>query len=201
MIRTISKAGLAVTTAAIVCSFAGGIAARADDTTVITRHRDANGNIYTTRRHFDDNGNRVYNDNGTRVYRHVIQRGDRNINVIVDRKTIDFQGPGPIMVDQRVMVPVRGVFEQMDGYVNWNADEQSVHGSSPGGHRFKITIGSNNAMVNGQERTLDTPPILQDGTTYVPLRFASEALGARVNWHPDTNTVSITTRTDVNDNN
>jgi len=161
----------------------------ADDTTVITRHRDANGNTYTTRRTFDENGNRVY--------RHIHMRGDQNINVIVDRKTIDFQGPGPIMVDNRVMVPVRGVFEQMDGYVNWNPDEQSVHGSRPGGHRFKITIGSNTAMVNGQEKTLDTPPLLQDGTTFVPLRFASEALGARVNWHPETDTVSITTRTDV----
>lgn len=184
MIRTISKVGIAVGTAAIICGFAAITPVKAQDesTTIITRHHHMM-------------------DGDTVIHRHVVMPGDRDIHVIVDRKTIDFQGPGPIMVDEHVLVPVRGVFEQMNGYVNWNADDQSVHGSRPGGHRFKITIGSNTAMVNGEQQTLDTPPLLQDGTTYVPLRFASEALGAHVRWHADTNTVSITTRTDVDDNN
>lgn len=51
-------------------------------------------------------------------------------------------------------------------------------------------------MVNGQQETIDTPPILRDGTTYIPLRFASEALGASVHWRPDTNTVWISTHGD-----
>ena len=202
MIRSISKAGLAAS-AVVICGLGTVVAAKADDVTVIRHHRDANGNDYVTRRTYQDqNGNgdvtrRTYQDQNGRVYRHVNIPADRGIRVIVDRKTIDFQGPGPIMEGDRVMVPVRGVFEQMDGYVNWNADDQSVHGSRPGGHRFRIAIGSNTAFVNGQQQTLDTPPELRDGTTYVPLRFASEALGASVRWHPDTNTVSITTRTDV----
>ena len=179
MIRTISKVGLAAGAAAIICGFAANSPVKADDT--------YNTTTVITHRHHNMNGDNV-------IHRHVIMPGDRDIHVIVDRKTIEFNGPGPIMVDNRVMVPVRGVFENMDGYVNWNADEQSVHGSRPGGHTFKITIDSNTAMVNGEQRTLDTPPILRDGTTYVPLRFASEALGAHVNWHPDDNSVSITTR-------
>lgn len=133
------------------------------------------------------------------IYRHMRVSDDQGIRVMVNRQVVDFNGPGPIMVGDHVFVPVRGVFEQMSGYVQWHADDQVIHGFRPGGHEFRIQIGSNSATVNGVDETLDTPPILRDGTTYVPLRFASEALGAHVRWHPDTNTVAIWTNGDDND--
>ena len=40
-------------------------------------------------------------------------------------------------------------------------------------------------------RTFDAPPRIENGTTYVPLRFVSEALGAQVAWQSDTRTVVI----------
>lgn len=119
-----------------------------------------------------------------------------DIRVMVNRQEIDFNGPGPIMVaGDHVMVPIRGVFEQMGGDVQWHQDSQEIMGASPG-HMFQIRVGSNNGIVNGSQVDLPTAPLLIGGTTYVPLRFASEALGARVGWNSDNNTVWISTGED-----
>ena len=137
----------------------------------------------------------VYNPSSSSArYNHVrIPDAGHAIRVVINRQQVDFNGPGPIMVDgSHVFVPIRGVFEQMGGLVTWHPDHQSVHGTSPG-HEFRLTVGSPEAWVNGVQQTMPSAPMLMDGTTYVPLRFASEALGARVHWHEDTNTVTIHT--------
>ena len=114
-----------------------------------------------------------------------------HIHVIIDGSPVDFNGPGPIMMGGGyVFVPIRGVFEQMGGDVQWHEDSQVIEGVKPG-HMFRIRVGSTDALVNGQNTTLPAPPQLIGGTTYVPLRFASESLGAHVRWDPDRNTVFI----------
>jgi len=119
--------------------------------------------------------------------------GDR-IRVVMDGAPVDFNGPGPIMMNGGyVFVPIRGVFEQMGGDVQWDEATQTIEGARPG-HMFRIRVGSTNATVNGEQTTLPAPPELIGGTTYVPLRFASESLGARVRWDQDRNTVFIRSR-------
>ena len=131
-------------------------------TTVITHHRNAEGGV-------------------TKV-----------IHVYVNQQPVDFSGPGPVMVDGAVMVPVRGVFENMGGQVQWMPQAKVVEGARPG-HMFRLRLGSDQAMVDGFQHTLSTPPQLIDATTYIPLRFASEALGAHVDWRSPDRTVIITT--------
>ncbi|MCL6611175.1 MAG: copper amine oxidase N-terminal domain-containing protein [Peptococcaceae bacterium] len=48
-------------------------------------------------------------------------------------------------------------------------------------------------LLNGQEQNLTSPPVIINGRTYVPLRFVSESLGAKVNWDEDNFTVNIET--------
>ncbi|MCL4439707.1 MAG: copper amine oxidase N-terminal domain-containing protein, partial [Firmicutes bacterium] len=48
-------------------------------------------------------------------------------------------------------------------------------------------------MVNGQLKEPTSPVIIIDGRTYVPLRFVSESLGAKVDWDDVTGTVKIIT--------
>ena len=45
-----------------------------------------------------------------------------------------------------------------------------------------ITIGSETAIVNGEEVLLDSPVFLENGRTYTPIRFVAERLGADVEW-------------------
>jgi len=41
-------------------------------------------------------------------------------------------------------------------------------------------------IVNGVEVFFDQPPIIENGSTLVPLRAIFEALGAKVDWNPST---------------
>ena len=59
-----------------------------------------------------------------------------------------------------------------------------------------LEINNNFALVNGDVSKIDKMntsivPFVQDGRTYLPIRFISEALGADVLWDADTNTVNI----------
>jgi hypothetical protein len=56
----------------------------------------------------------------------------------------------------------------------------------------KLCIGQNQALVNGEPKTLDVPPMLHQGRTMVPLRFIAEALGADVQWDPAEQKITIT---------
>jgi hypothetical protein len=47
-----------------------------------------------------------------------------------------------------------------------------------------LTIGDALAYINGQRHQLDSPPMIKNGRTFVPLRFIGEAFGAEVKWIP-----------------
>src|SRR6185503_19898064 len=55
-----------------------------------------------------------------------------------------------------------------------------------------MVIGQRRAKINGQAYTLDQPPMLYHGATFVPLRFVGEALGSQVRWASRDNTIFIT---------
>lgn len=46
-------------------------------------------------------------------------------------------------------------------------------------------------FVNGQEITPDVPPEVVNGRTMVPVRWVAEALGAKVDWDPISQTVKV----------
>lgn len=55
----------------------------------------------------------------------------------------------------------------------------------------QLGIGQKQALVNGESKTLDVPPMLYEGRTMVPLRFIAEALGADVWWNPAEQGITI----------
>lgn len=116
------------------------------------------------------------------------------IAISVNGEDVPFHGPAPMMSQRgdAVLVPLRGVFERLGGQVQWEPSTRVITGARPG-HQFRIRVGTSEALVDGQKRMLTAPPQVMDGTTYVPLRFASEALGAKVTWQPDIHTVAIET--------
>lgn len=56
-----------------------------------------------------------------------------------------------------------------------------------------MQLGSRTARVNGQAVTLEQAPSIYKGNTMVPLRFVSEALGAKVNYNAGTRSIAIAT--------
>ncbi|WP_172254375.1 copper amine oxidase N-terminal domain-containing protein [Saccharibacillus deserti] len=55
----------------------------------------------------------------------------------------------------------------------------------------KMQIGSPNLTLNGKTTKMDTMPRVWDNTTYVPLRFLSEGIGAQVKWNKKANEVTV----------
>ena len=112
------------------------------------------------------------------------------ITISVDGKPIAFDGPGPRRKLGRVLVPMRGIFERMGAHVKWDDDSQTVF-ANRNDTRVELVIGSNNATVNGSAVLMDVPAQLIDGSTFVPLRFLSESLGARVDFDGPSRSINI----------
>ncbi|MBQ7794742.1 MAG: hypothetical protein IJ366_09545 [Clostridia bacterium] len=55
-----------------------------------------------------------------------------------------------------------------------------------------MTIGSSEAVIDGNTTTLDVPPQIVNERTLVPVRFIAESLDCNVFWEPNTYTVTIT---------
>ncbi len=116
---------------------------------------------------------------------------DQNgITVTVNGNPVQFRGEGPIMSQDRVFVPLRGVFQRMGAHVDWDPSTQTVS-ADRGQTHVRLTIGLRSASINGEPTNLDLPPQVIDGVTMVPLRFVSEALGANVDWDAQDQTVMI----------
>ncbi|MCL2366857.1 MAG: copper amine oxidase N-terminal domain-containing protein [Oscillospiraceae bacterium] len=113
------------------------------------------------------------------------------ISVYLDGTLLTFDVP-PMLVDGRVLVPLRTIFEALGAEVDWDEATRTVT-ATRAGTTVSLTISSTTARVNGQPVTLDVPAMTVDGRTLVPLRFVGESLNAGVNWNPETRTVTITT--------
>lgn len=114
----------------------------------------------------------------------------QTIRVLVDGSPVLFDQP-PVSIGGRVLVPLRGVFERLGAFVQWDPRTNSVT-ATRGSTNVQLQIGSTRAFVNGRVVVLDVPPMIIQGRTLVPLRFVSEAMGARVDWDAATRTVFIT---------
>jgi hypothetical protein len=90
------------------------------------------------------------------------------------------------------MVPMRSIFEALGASVQWTESTQTVM-ATRSATNVQLTIGQQAAQVNGRTIGLDVPAMIYGGSTMVPLRFVSEALGADVRWSEATQTVSMFT--------
>jgi len=61
----------------------------------------------------------------------------------------------------------------------------------PARQRIVLSLGSKSAQVGSKPYQLDVAPIALNGTTYLPLRFVTETMGAQVNWEPTLKRVSV----------
>jgi hypothetical protein len=111
------------------------------------------------------------------------------VGVTVNGQAITLSPP-PIERAGRVFVPLRGVFQQLGASVVY---EGGVINATGNGNTISLHIGSTQATVNGNAQALDVAPFIVGASTYVPLRFVSQALGAGVNYDGTNQIVALTT--------
>jgi len=135
---------------------------------------------------------------------------ETNITVMVNGEPLTFD-QSPIMQNDRVLVPIRKVFEtinadvyfdigqNMDGTnfpiitaIKGNTRVTLYEDSSDGWIMKKGKLTDNGDLRNDNEIQIYTQPILLNGRTLVPVRAITEAFGANVDWDGNTQTVVIT---------
>lgn len=114
------------------------------------------------------------------------------IHVVLNGTPLTFAGTPPQQIKGAALVPMRGIFEALGATVRFDKATQTVYGQK-GATAIVLPVGALTATVNGKSQSLPLPAQLVGGTTLVPLRFISEALGASVGWNPASSTVTIQT--------
>ncbi len=131
---------------------------------------------------------------------------DKQLIFTIGDKTVFVNGEpvendvAPQIVNGRTMLPVRFLSENLGSYVYWDPRAGVVTIiDDPTGRSLVLTIGSEEAVINhplihpsgNYVVPLDAPAFLQDGRTFLPIRFITEALGCYVEWTPETQQVMI----------
>ena len=100
----------------------------------------------------------------------------------------------PILnVRGRLMYPFRECLDAMGATVSWDNKTKTAAGKL-GSNTVSFTINSDIYVVNGATRQMDAGinTFINNHRTYIPLRYAAEALGFTVSWDETTQSVSLT---------
>ncbi len=113
-----------------------------------------------------------------------------SVNVLVNGQAVLFPDAQPFIDENgRTLVPIRAIAEALGVEVGWDDANKAV--SLTGDSTVSFVIGEKKALVNGQAETMDTAAVIVESRTFVPLRFASEYMGAAVEWYGETKTANI----------
>ncbi|WP_051287978.1 cell wall hydrolase [Alkalicoccus chagannorensis] len=84
--------------------------------------------------------------------------------------------------NNRTLVPVRFISEQLGAEVNWDGGSQKVTINTVEGDEIAMTIDEPSISLNGNDYDLDVIPELDNERTYLPLRHAAELMHTEVHW-------------------
>ena len=98
----------------------------------------------------------------------------------------------PVIVNDRVLVPARALFEPLGASLKWN-DTIKQATVTLDDLTIKLKIGSDTATVNGEKVKMDCAPIISESRTMFPVRFVAEKLGYIVKWDDKQRDVYIST--------
>lgn len=110
-------------------------------------------------------------------------------NITYNGNKIDSDVP-PYVKDGRTLAPIRAILETLGMTVSWDGNTQTAT-AVKADITISVTINSNIAIVNGEQKILDVPAEITNGRTFVPVRFFAEALNMNVDWDGYTKTVII----------
>ncbi|MBP3447825.1 MAG: N-acetylmuramoyl-L-alanine amidase [Clostridia bacterium] len=120
----------------------------------------------------------------------IVSVADNSIRIYFMGKQIT-SDVEPYIENSRTMVPVRMITEKMGYDVLWNPVTRMVTIYSPE-KRVVLTIDNAIARIGDDTVRMDTPAVIRQDRTFVPIRFVSENFGYDVDWDNDTRSVLIT---------
>lgn len=126
----------------------------------------------------------------------VVFAADLGITVMVNGSELK-SDVSPQIVNDRTMLPMRAIFEELGADVSWLEADKIVLATK---NDLMIVLQIDNYKMSVQSASedgnnvieLDAAPYIHEGRTMVPVRAIAEALKADVKWDDVTRTVTIT---------
>ena len=111
---------------------------------------------------------------------------------VVDKQLFTMDAAPYVDSNWRTMVPIRALAEAFDADVEWNNDDRTVTIKYEN-ETIVMTVGEKDYTINGETATMDTEAVIQGDRTYVPIRFAAEAMGFTVTplYNANSSTASV----------
>ncbi|MCL1986831.1 MAG: stalk domain-containing protein [Firmicutes bacterium] len=128
------------------------------------------------------------------IFGAVLEVKASDISVIADGQNVYFTDVYPTIIQDRTLVPVRGVFENMGFTIGWNEATSTatlLRRTNESITNITITTGDAFLTVNDERVYPEVPPQIINGRFMLPLRAIAEATGASVDWLEPTRTVLI----------
>lgn len=115
-------------------------------------------------------------DNGKNVM--AMQIGSGKVFIHSAEQTVE---QPPVIENDRTLVPIKVIAEYYGFDVDWNEQTREVTLKNSE-NTVKLTIDSNSYSVNGEEKQLDSPAVIRNGRTILPIRAVAEGMGKQVSW-------------------
>lgn len=120
---------------------------------------------------------------------------NNHLKVMLENHLMSFDTK-PEVRNDRTMIPVRALSEQMGYEVVFKANGQTIE-LTKGDTNIKMQIGSRDISIENavtgvkKQLEMDVMPFVKAERTYVPIRFFSEAFRMDVEWDRQTNSVIL----------
>ncbi|WP_153238099.1 stalk domain-containing protein [Fictibacillus phosphorivorans] len=120
-----------------------------------------------------------------------------SFKVKIGNNSVVFPDEKPIVQNNRLLVPLRPVFESMNAEVKWNSTTNMVTSQlSKYGTTAKLALNVQSPFLEKQYNNKfyiqqsDIKPAIINNRTYIPLRLVGEAYGYDVTWDGSSNTAT-----------
>lgn len=100
----------------------------------------------------------------------------------------------PVIVNNRILLPIRAIVEAFGGKVGWDGKTNTVL-LKMDGTTINLGIGDDTAYINGEAKALDAVPTVINQRTMLPVRFVAEGFNLGVAWEQDKKRVTIVRNT------
>ena len=121
----------------------------------------------------------------------------KTVNLQIDNPQMSVNGEvseldsPPVIRDGRTLVPIRAIVEALDGKVDWDNETKTATLTTDSGDEVKLTVNSKTASYNGSSAELDTPPVIINERTMLPIRFVAESFGYTADWKAEDKSIVI----------
>lgn len=117
-----------------------------------------------------------------------------DVRVVVDGYEVQFADQGPVLVDNHVLVPARGVFDHMGFDIAWDNDTRVA--TLTGDVVISIPADGTHFYVDGVVYEPVVPQTMLNNRLLLPLGAIADAVGATYAWDGEAMTATITTVVD-----